>query len=86
MAQEKNDSAKLRRGFTKNHLQGKHFFTLAKDLNEPFLRECEKERRGPADLIRIILEDRYANAVGHVKSIEIRPHGGERVVQKRNIA
>lgn len=55
---------KFRREFTKDQLKGRHHLTLTPpELNEVFLRECDRERRGPSDMLRIILEDRYANKV-----------------------
>lgn len=51
---------KFKREFTKDQLRGKHHVTLTPQLNEAFLHECDEQRRGPSDMIRIILEDRYS--------------------------
>ena len=77
---------KFRREFTKMQLRGKHHINIIPaELNKAFLAECEKQRRVPADLIRIILEDRYAAEVRYPKSVEGKPHGGERT-GKREVA
>lgn len=82
---EKNNQGKFRRGFSKEQLRGKHHITLTPELNEAFLRECDAERRIPADLIRIILEDRYSrNKVRSPYSVDVQPRGG--AAQKRDIA
>lgn len=59
----------FRREFTKDQRAGKHHATLTTELNKYFLAECDKQRRGPSDLIRLILEDRYASEVHYPKSI-----------------
>lgn len=72
---------KFRREYTKDQLKGRHHLTLTPpELNETFLKECDRERRVPSDMIRIILEDRYASEVQYPKSVEVKPHG---VVQPR---
>jgi hypothetical protein len=77
---------KFRREYTKDQLKGRHHLTLTPpELNETFLKECDRERRGPSDMIRIILEDRYASEVHYPKSVDAKPHGGERP-SKREVA
>lgn len=80
-----NDGA-FRREFTKDQLAGKHHAKLTPDLNKAFLEECDKERRGPSDMLRIILEDRYsATEVHYPNSVSAKPHVAERP-HKREIA
>lgn len=76
---------KYRRKFTKDQLKGRHHITITPELNMKFLEECEKERRVPADWLRIILEDRYSSEVHYPKSVEGKPHGVERQ-DKREVA
>jgi hypothetical protein len=76
----------FRREFTKMQLRGKHHINIIPpELNKAFLEECEKQRRVPADLIRIILEDRYSAEVHYPKSVDVHPHGFERP-GKREVA
>lgn len=77
---------KFRRSFTKQQLSGKHHISLIPaELNMAFLSECDRERRVPADMIRIILEDRYASEVHYPKSVDVKPHGAEQP-RKREVA
>lgn len=69
---------KFRREYSKEQLRGKHHITLTPpELNEAFLRECDAERRVPADLIRIILEDRYG-AVKQSDTVGVERHGANK--------
>ena len=77
---------KFKREFTKDQLRGKHHATLPLDLNVAFLAECDAQRRGPSDMIRIILEDRYASEIHYPNSVEAKPHGGEARPGKRDVA
>ena len=52
-------TAALQKKFSKQQLQGRHFTTFDKDVNEMFLKECLVERRDCADMLRIALEERY---------------------------
>ncbi len=70
------ETPKFRREFTKLQLRGKHHLTLTPpELNAAFLRECEEKRRVPADLMRIILEDRYTSVVHYPKKVDVKPQG-----------
>lgn len=78
-----DNDAKFRREFTADQLKGRHHITITPPaLNAAFLEDCARQRRVPADLIRIMLEDRYANEISeevhYPKSVEAKPHGGER--------
>lgn len=68
--------AKFKREFSKEQLRGKHHITLIPpELNEAFLQECAAERRVPADMLRIILEDRYSKVETHYpKTVEYSDH------------
>ncbi len=67
-------------------LRGKHHINIIPpELNQAFLEECEKERRVPADLIRIILEDRYLSEVHYPKAIDVKPHESPKIA-KREVA
>lgn len=71
---------KFRRDYTKDQLRGRHHLTLTPaSLNEAFLAECDRQRRVPSDMIRIILEDRYIKEVSvdvdvhYPKSVDVNP-------------
>jgi predicted anti-sigma-YlaC factor YlaD len=81
---------KFRREFTKDQLAGKHHAKLTEELNKAFLQECDAQRRGPSDMIRVILEDRYAAEIHYPKSVEVEvdmtpPQRAERH-RKREVA
>jgi len=78
------NNGNLRREFTKDQLAGKHHAKLYPELNKMFLDECGKLRRGPSDLFRIILEDRYyGTEVHYPASVEAKPHNNERRTRPR---
>lgn len=57
-------------------LRGKHHINIVPpELNKAFLEECTRKDRVPADLLRIILKERYASEVHYPTSIEVKPHG-----------
>jgi hypothetical protein len=68
------EQSRFQQKFAKDALRGRHFFSLSEELNKELLRECHSKRRDPADLIRIILEDRYL-AVKTSDSVEVERHG-----------
>ncbi len=66
-------------------LRGKHHINIVPpELNKAFLEECTLKDRVPADLLRIILKERYASEVHYPKSVEGKPHGIERQ-EKREV-
>lgn len=75
---------KYRRQYTKDQLKGRHHLTLQpSDLNEAFLEECTLKDRNPSDLLRVILKERYSSEVHYPKSVEVKPHGDEQHIRKR---
>lgn len=39
--------------------QGRHFTTLSEESNMLFLKHCIRDRRDPADLLRIVVDEYY---------------------------
>lgn len=72
--------------FTQGQLDGKQHVKLTADLNEIFLTECDRTRRKPADMLRIILEDHYKAITILAKDVKIEPHNKNGASEKRDVA
>jgi len=72
----------FKREFTKDQLAGKHHAKLTPELNKAFLLECDRERRAPSDMLRIILEDRYGEKVIVAKTARAKEVGSERISKR----
>jgi hypothetical protein len=77
-----NQLPKFEREFTAEQLKGKYHLNLYPEaLNQAFLDECRKWDRAPADLLRIILKERYTGEEIHYPlSVDVSPK------RKRDVA